>query len=138
MWSLPRHAFNLLTGVVGGLYCIWIWSCSAGGIICIACGLVLCTTILFHGAHVLGRCELADRVLMKYDVGAVISTSALVVWNVPASARWGLIIVLACCLGLWLPTFTVLKGLPQNPIQSALHMVGVMTHRYAASYVCAP
>ena len=97
---------------------------------------VLCTTVVFHGAHVLGEAAWADRVFMKVDVGAVACGTAALVWSTTGAVRWNCVSATAALLLLWLPTFGPLKGIPYNPIQSVVHVGGVFIHLFAQEQVC--
>ena len=133
--AVPRHTFNFVTGVGGCAYLLYTW-CTP--LMRAACFAVLCTTVVFHGAHVLGEAAWADRVFMKVDVGAVACGTAALVWSTTGAVRWNCVSATAALLLLWLPTFGPLKGIPYNPIQSVVHVGGVFIHLFAQEQVCGP
>ena len=134
--TLPRHTFNLVTGVTSGVYLVfhvWGWACSP--LMTSVCIVMLLTTIVFHGAHCLGHERWADRVFMKYDFGAIVATTFAILHTTPADAHAGIIGGVAFAFGLWLTTFSerLLKGLPYNPIQCLMHILGTAIHLYGAA-----
>ena len=65
---VPRHTFNFVTGVGGCAYLLYTW-CTP--LMRAACFAVLCTTVVFHGAHVdLHEDAVGPRGLAEH-VGAV-------------------------------------------------------------------
>ena len=132
---LPRHAFNLLTGVLGCAYLLYAW-CEP--LMRLAIGTTLLTTVSFHGAHCAGCSEFSDAHLMMYDVGAVVITSAALVFLTDGPARDEVLVSDAALLGVWLLTFGPLRGIPFNPIQCVLHVGAVVQHVRAMRTVCVP
>ena len=131
----PRHTFNLLTGLAACMCCTTAWSCDKWmlmlGTLCHI------TTLCFHGSHcVRGWEQWADRVVMKYDVAVVITIGTSAMVKTTDDIRLNVIALHALVFSLWLLTFGPLKGLPFNPIQSVIHLVGSLIHVYAASPVC--
>ena len=130
---LPRHTFNLLTGVLGCAYLLHAW-CHL--LMRVAIGATLLTTVAFHGAHCVGCAELADARLMKYDVGTVLVTGACLVVLTDGAARCEVLLFDAVLLGAWLATFGPLRGLPFNPMQCLIHVGAVVQHVRAMRSLC--
>lgn len=130
---LPRHAFNLLTGVLGCTYLLHAW---CHPLMRVAVGATLLTTVAFHGAHCVGCSDVADAYLMKYDVGAVLVTGACLVGLTEGDARHEVLLSDAVLLGTWLLTFGPLHGLPFNPMQCLIHAGAVVQHARAMRTLC--
>lgn len=133
--GLPRHCFNLVSGLICCTCCTYAWWCD-NFMRCV--GLTAhVTTLLFHGAHCAGKERWADTVLMKYDVAVVVVAGISAIIKTTDDARLMVLSLLTSLFGLWLLTFGPLKGLPFNPIQSIIHACGSFIHLYAAAPVCA-
>ena len=132
--ALPRHTFNLLTGIYLGHALTSAWWCND---LMRTLGFIgTITTVIFHGAHCLGYERWANQTFMKYDVSLVIVyVFSSMLSTSPEAWRFSLPVV-AAAFGIWLLSFGVLKGLPYNPVQCAIHLSGVAAHVHNASFVC--
>mmetsp|Transcript_19615 Transcript_19615/g.32704 ORF Transcript_19615/g.32704 Transcript_19615/m.32704 type:complete len:137 (-) Transcript_19615:303-713(-) len=129
----PRHSVNLLTGVAGTTYIASQWCVWNMRIVCL---LVLLTTIIFHGAHVLGHQSWADSVFMKYDVGAVFIGTITLLFNTPNDFRGRVLFLMSTALGIWLLSWGPLMNLPLNPLASVIHVIGFAAHQHSIAHVC--
>lgn len=130
----PRHSVNLATLVSGSVLILYFWRCSQAmtllTLVSMTCGTI------FHGAHVMGHEKWADSVFMKYDFLSVVAHAAGGVVSTTPDAQRMVVLIASCSFLLWILTFGPLKGLPLNPIQSALHVAAVTSHWVAASPIC--
>jgi hypothetical protein len=106
---LPRHTFNLITGLAACACCTRAWSCDSWMLLLGVLGHL--TTLCFHGAHCAGWERLADRVLMKYDVAIVITFGVSAIIKTTSDARLNVGLLLGATFALWLCTFGLLRGL---------------------------
>lgn len=102
----------------------------------VTCALVGVTTLVFHGAHVLGYQKWADAVFMKYDVSAVFVGAAALLTVAPADLLPLCLATLGASLVLWLLSFGPLHGLPFNPILTVIHCMGAWLHLRVMSALC--
>ena len=131
---VPRHTFNFITGMYLGYAVITAWWCNP---LMRALGFLgLITTFIFHGAHCLGHERWANQTFMKYDVSVVVTYVFCSMLMTSRDAYMFCIPGIAASFGIWLLTFGVLKGLPFNPVQCAIHVAGIVIHSHAASFVC--
>ena len=134
MSRLPRHTFNLATGIYLGWFVTNAWWCDE-----LMVGLARLSwlaTIIFHGAHCVGYARWADAVFMKYDFGLVVLITIRLLSTTPRDGLSFCVPAIACSFGIWLLTFGPLRGLPYNPVQCLMHLSGCVIHGHAASYVC--
>ena len=87
---------------------------------------------IYHTAHCIGHQPWADRVFMKYDVATVAATAIGVFIEAPSSEKHTVVLVTLLCFVLWLLTFSILRGIPFNPILSVLHGCGAAIHVHIA------
>ena len=129
-----RHLINLCTGIVGCVYTAYLWWSVGNFVLSTVSNLVLCTTLLYHGSHVLGHVDLANRVFLKYDVTAV-ATSALTLFvQAPTEASREILLTLGGLLTIWLLSFhSSYTHLPFNPVASIIHLVAVRLNVSVAS-----
>ena len=132
---IPRHTFNLITGVVCVCASYALWTCSPA-MRCTASTMV-CTTVVFHGSHVMGHGAWADRAFMPIDVGVVGFGAFLLVYLTSGVTRLQIMLLVALSLSIWAPTFGLWKGLPYNPILSVVHGLGLVANIVARRQVCA-
>lgn len=130
----PSHIVNLFTGIG-----TCAWSCmnwiECDTITAVYSFLVLFTTIVFHGAHVMGRHRWADAVFMKYDFTAVVLTSTRILWKIHPD--WMSSLIGLFVFVLWWSTFTPMyTSLPFNPIASIVHAAGFVVTNRAISRIC--
>lgn len=130
---LQRHALNLISLCICGFFVLEIWwNCSQ--ILFVFVFLNCLCGLIFHGAHCVGYQKWADNIFMKYDTISVIATALILI--IYSHNR------ITCCFCslslflLWVLTFSVLKELPFNIIQSLLHILGSMIHHIVAKDVC--
>ena len=128
---IPRHTFNLLTGTVGSAHlAILVWG-PHSLLMSAICGGVFLTSLIYHGAHTIGKERWANEVFMKYDVGCVMIGGCIITIQSAVHGITSLCYTLGylgVASGLWLLSFGVLKGLPYNVIGSALHGIGWAMH----------
>jgi hypothetical protein len=96
---------------------------------------VLFTTIAFHGLHVLGHSQFADRVVMKYDVAAVISSGSVLLVFCPAAQQGLVFATLAVTFIAWLLSF-VSHPLPFNAFASIIHAIGYLLNYRVSRVMC--
>ena len=70
----------------------------------------------------------------RYDFAAVVLNAACLLYTSPADASRGLLLRFGGSFLLWLLTWSdrALRGIPYNPVQSLLHVVGVSAHMHVA------
>lgn len=132
---LPRHTFNFLTGCGCVSASYFLWACSPA-MRATACTM-LATTIIFHGAHIVGHGAWADRYFMVFDVGVVGLGAYLLVYVTSGVARLKVLALIALALSIWIPSFGPWKGLPYNPTISAVHVLGLFANIVARQQACA-
>lgn len=130
----PRHALNLVTGVCSALYAAATFHRCDSALLFLS--LTVCaTTIVHHGAHVLGHGRWTDAKFVRFDVGAV-STSAVVLFL--RSGQSERVLQESLLMGLvWLASFHPLHArLPLNPAISAIHLGAARMVSAANAAVC--
>ena len=95
----------------------------------------LCGAI-FHGAHVAGHAQWADRKFMVVDFCSVLAASVGAIFTTPMEGRLEYAFFLASAFLIWLLSFGPLRGLPLNPILSLLHAWGNVANWRAGARVC--
>lgn len=130
----PRHSVNLITLILGTVILFVVWQCSNLMTMLIAGNLVC--GVIFHGAHCLGHQPWADAVFMKFDFLSILLSTIGAFCTTTSEAAGPFMLVMFATLCIWLLSFGPLKGIPLNPIQSVLHVLGVFSHWLAAAPVC--
>ena len=69
----------------------------------------------------------------RYDFAAVILNAVCLLYTSPEEATSGLLFRFGGSFFLWLLTWSdrALRGIPYNPVQSILHVVGISAHMHA-------
>lgn len=130
-----RHSLNLLTGVSGCIYCIGLWSVCGKFLLTFASYLILFTTILFHGGHVIGNGDFADSTIMPFDFSAVVFAGSCVI--VESGFRMEILFYLMVVLFLWIISFnSFFLKLPLNVTQSIIHIMGVLINANVFNDIC--
>ena len=123
-----RHSINLVTGTCVCAYAAQRWARCGDSDMAFASCLVFLTTLVYHGAHVLGFRRLAARV-MRYDVSAVVAASVVL-----AMAHPVVIPYLALGSAMWLVTFHPLySNVPLNLLLSAVHLLAGNVTRHVTN-----
>jgi hypothetical protein len=128
------HSVNVITGVFFNTYAIGNFADCDLIMWCIL-NLLLITTIIFHGCHVLEYDEIADKTFMKYDIFLVV---LFVLRSVVLTLYcWFIINLSIFSLLIWcLSFFRCYRRLPYNPVASFIHICGVVGTNYAANHYC--
>ena len=122
----PRHSINCITGVAACAHSTLIWQTCDLYMWCLA-HLLLTSTLIFHGAHVLGHKHWADTIFMKYDVSCVILSGVYILFRTMHDdlfyfAFWQLVILFS----LWTMSFhPAYCHLPLNPLASVIHIAAL-------------
>ena len=126
--SLPRHTLNLSSAVVCGTTLTFhVWRCQP--FMQLTTGVVLASSIIYHGSHCVGRVRWAEDVFMKYDVGCTFGAALMVnILTFRSSLFLFALLSNAFAVFMWMLSFKPLKGLPQNPILSLLHAHAIYYH----------
>ena len=117
------------------MFCIGLWeACHVPHLKFSSC-FILLTTILFHGAHIIGQGEYADITIMPFDFLAITMGALFIVLE--STDKTMVLIHLALTLVLWLVSFhEVFLKMPLNITQSIIHMLGVLINIRVFKDVC--
>ena len=135
-YTMRSHALNLMTGIFGCCYVINCWI-TCDSLIASLAIIVLITTIVFHGTHVLGFGQFANDHIMKYDVTAVFTSGFILCAKVPHDQRFFVYSVLFTITTIWLSTFhPFYKKIPLNPVASLIHLVAIWLNSTQSAVLC--
>ncbi len=129
-----RHSLNFLSGVFTCWHVLRMWH-DCNTLLRNCTTVVFFTTVAFHGLHVLGHEQLANRIVMKYDVAAVISSGIALLVMCPAAQQLFVFATLAVTFIAWLLTFGS-HPLPFNASASVIHLIGYVLNYKVSRVMC--
>ena len=124
--SMPlekRHLANLLSGTTATLWHLSVLGPCDDALFNLFF-LLFVTTITYHGAHVCGKCQWADKTILKYDFiavsGCILRVLVLVNFDL------GIVLAATTAFLMWLLTFIPMyRHVPLNPVISLLHIASI-------------